>query len=88
MTNTEILIDLYKRYTKKHIKKIFLSVFFSVLVAGSTAMIAYLLDPAIEKIFIEKNRKLMVIIPIIILITFAIKGTSITTYAINFKIKC
>ena len=77
MTNTEILIDLYKRYTKKHIKKIFLSIFFSVLVAASTAMIAYLLDPAIEKIFIEKNQKLMVIIPIIILITFAIKGSSL-----------
>ena len=77
MTNSQILIDLYKRYTKKHIRKIFLSVFFSVLVAGSTAMIAYLLDPAIEKIFIEKNQKLMVIIPFIILITFAIKGTSI-----------
>ena len=77
MTNSQILIDLYKRYTKKHIKKIFLSVFFSVLVAGSTAMIAYLLDPAIEKIFIEKDQKLMVIIPFIILITFAIKGTSL-----------
>ena len=77
MNNKEILIDLYKRYTKKHIKKIFLSVFFSVLVAGSTAMIAYLLDPAIEKIFIEKNQKLMLIIPIVILITFAVKGFSL-----------
>ena len=77
MTNSKILIDLYKRYTKKHIKKIFLSIFFSILVAGSTAMIAYLLDPAIEKIFIEKNKKLMLIIPFIILITFAVKGTSL-----------
>ena len=77
MTNLEILLDLYKRYTKKHLKKIFLSIFFSILVAGSTAMIAYLLDPAIEKIFIEKNQKLMVIIPFIILITFAVKGTSL-----------
>ena len=65
MSNSKILIELYKRYTKKHIKKIFLSIFFSVLVAGSTAMIAYLLDPAIEKIFIEKNKKLMPIIPLI-----------------------
>tara|TARA_Y100000816_G_C26089886_1_gene575799 strand:+ start:455 stop:2077 length:1623 start_codon:yes stop_codon:yes gene_type:complete len=40
-------------------------------------MIAYLLDPAIEKIFIEKNKKLMLIIPFIILITFAVKGTSL-----------
>ena len=77
MTNLEVLLDLYKRYTKKHLTKIFLSIFFSILVAGSTAMIAYLLDPAIEKIFIEKNQKLMLIIPFIILITFAVKGTSL-----------
>ena len=55
MSNSKILIELYKRYTKKHIKKIFLSIFFSVLVAGSTAMIAYLLDPAIEKQKINAN---------------------------------
>ena len=57
MTNSQILLDLYKRYTRTHLKKIFLSIFFSILVAGSTAMIAYLLDPAIENIFIEKNQK-------------------------------
>ena len=77
MTNLEILLNLYKRYTKKHLTKIFLSIFFSILVAGSTAMIAYLLDPAIEKIFIEKNQKLIFIIPIVILITFAVKGISL-----------
>ena len=73
MTNLEILKTLYKRYTKNHLTKIFISVFFSALVAGSTALIAYLLDPAIEKIFIEKNEKLMVIIPFIILFAFAVK---------------
>ena len=77
MSNLEILKRLYRDYTKKFLGKIFLSVFFSVLVAGSTSSIAYLLDPAIEKIFIEKNQKLMLIIPLIILITFAVKGTSL-----------
>ena len=77
MTNLEILLNLYKRYTKKHLTKIFLSIFFSILVAGSTAMIAYLLDPAIEKIFIEKNQKLIFVIPIVILVTFAVKGISL-----------
>ena len=67
MTNLEILKTLYNRYTKNHLTKIFISVFFYALVAGSTALIAYLLDPAIEKIFIEKDEKLMVIIPFIIL---------------------
>ena len=67
MTNLEILLNLYKRYTKKHLTKIFLSIFFSILVAGSTAMIAYLLDPAIEKIF-KGNNVLGLIILICILI--------------------
>ena len=77
MTNIEILIKLYKDYTSKFIGKVFISIIFSVLVAGSTAAIAYLLDPAIEKIFIEKNRQLMILIPIAIVAAFAIKGTSL-----------
>jgi subfamily B ATP-binding cassette protein MsbA len=74
-------IDIIKRlffdYTKKHIKKIMLSVFFALLVAGSTSSIAYLLDPAIKKIFIEKDQDLIVIIPIFIVIAFAVKGFSL-----------
>ena len=50
MTYVSILKRLYKDYTKKFINKILLAVFFSTLVAGSTSMIAWLLDPAIKKI--------------------------------------
>ncbi len=77
MTNIEILKRLFKDYTKRFIGKILISVFFSILVAASTSMIAYLLDPAIEKIFIEKNVKLMVIIPFAILFAFTLKGVSL-----------
>ena len=77
MTNLEILKRLFKDYTKKFIGKIFLSVFFSMLVAASTSMIAYLLDPAIEKIFIEKNQRLMLLIPFAILFAFTLKGSSL-----------
>ena len=77
MTNLELLLSLYKKYTSKYLGKIFLSIFFSALVAWSTALIAYLLDPAIEKIFIEKNERLMILIPIAILFAFTIKGTSL-----------
>ena len=77
MKNSQIYKRLYKDYSKKYLNKIIIAAFFSILVAGSTSAIAYLLDPAIEKIFIEKNQKLMLIIPFIILITFAVKGTSL-----------
>ena len=59
------------------VSKIILSIFFSILVAVSTSAIAYLLDPAIEKIFIEKNKTLMLLIPIAIVLAFTTKGISL-----------
>ena len=59
MKNSEIYKRLYHDYSKKYLKKIFLSVVFSILVAGSTSAIAWLLDPAIKKIFIEKDQSLI-----------------------------
>ena len=75
--NVLIIKRLYKDYTQKFYKKIFLAIFFSTLVAGSTSAIAYLLDPAIKKIFINQDVSLLYIIPIIIVITFFIKGISL-----------
>ena len=77
MNNIELLKRLYKDYSKKFLRKILISVFFSVLVAASTASIAWLLDPAIKKIFIDKDQTLILIIPIFIVISFAVKGLSL-----------
>ena len=77
MSNTEILKRLYKDYTKRHLNKIIFAVFFSVLVAGSTSATAWLLDPAIEKIFIEKDQSLIFIIPVLIILAFFTKGVSL-----------
>ena len=76
-TNLQIINRLFHDYTKKHLKKIILAVFFSILVAGSTSGIAYLLDPAIEKIFINQDTTLMYVIPIVIVIAFFTKGISL-----------
>ena len=77
MDNTYILKRLYKDYTRKFINKILISIFFSLLVAGSTSAIAYLLDPAIKKIFLEKDQALILIIPVLIVVAFAVKGVSL-----------
>ncbi len=77
MSNLEILKRLYKDYTKKYLNKIFLAVFFSMLVAGSTSATAWLLDPAIDKIFINKDQSLLLIIPLLIILAFATKGISL-----------
>ena len=77
MTNIDILKRLYKDYTRKHLKKILLALLLSVAVAGSTSSIAYLLDPAIKQIFIKKDQTLIIIIPILIVVAFAVKGLSL-----------
>ena len=79
MNKIDIIKRLFFNYTKKHINKIILSVFFALLVAGSTSAIAYLLDPAIKKIFIEKDQALIIVIPIFIIAAFATKGFSLYT---------
>jgi len=77
MRKSDTFKRLYKDYTKKHINKIILSAFFSVLVAGSTSSIAWLLDPAIKKIFIDQDQTLIFVIPILIILAFATKGISL-----------
>ena len=77
MNNKQILKRLYKDYTKKYLNKILLSVFFSILLAGSTSSVAYLLDPAIKELFIKKSENLIFIIPGLIVLAFLIKGSSL-----------
>ena len=77
INDINIIKRLYKDYTSKHLKKIIIAVVFSFLVAGSTSGIAYLLDPAIEKIFIEKDKTLIYLIPILIIVAFFTKGMSL-----------
>ena len=77
MNNLDILKRLYRDYTKKFRHKILLSIFFTLLVAASTSSIAWLLDPAIKKLFVEKNQTLLLIIPLLIIFAFAMKGTAL-----------
>ena len=76
-SKVEIIKRLYKDYTNKHLKKIIIAIFFSILVAVSTSSIAYLLDPAIKKIFIEQDQTLIFLIPVVIVVAFFTKGMSL-----------
>ena len=77
MTNIEIFKRLYRDYTKKYLSKILLSIFFSLLLAGSTSAVAYLLDPAIKELFIKQTSSLILVIPFFIVVAFSIKGLSL-----------
>ncbi len=77
MNKSEIYKRLYQDYSKNYLNKIFLSAFLSILVAGSTSSIAWLLDPAIKKLFIDKDQSLLVLIPLMIIFAFTTKGLSL-----------
>ena len=73
----KILLRLFNSYVKKHLNKLMLSVVLSLVVAGSTGAIAWLLDPAIKKIFVDQDKTMMLLIPIAIALSFSIKGASL-----------
>ena len=76
-TVKKYLSRLFRSYVKKHLFKLFLALILSFGVAGGTAAIAWLLDPAVKKIFIEQNKSMMIWIPIAIILAFSIKGLSL-----------
>ncbi len=78
-----ILKRLYKEYVRKHLKKILVALVLSIMVAGSTAGIAWLLDPAVKKLFIEQNKIFAWTIPILIVLAFSSKGLSLYFARIN-----
>ncbi len=74
---------LYREYVRFHIKRILLCLVLSIIVAGTTSSIAWLLDPAVKKIFIDKNPLLTWLIPLAIIVTFSAKGLSLYFARVN-----
>ncbi len=81
-----VIKRLYKEHIKFHMKRIILCLILSICVAGTTSAIAWLLDPAVKKIFIDKNQTLAWVIPIAIIIAFASKGLSLYFARLNINI--
>ena len=78
-----ILKRLYREYVKKHLKRILIALVLSLVVAASTSSIAWLLDPAVKKIFIEQDKVFAWSIHILIVIAFSSKGLSLYLARVN-----
>ncbi len=78
-----LLKKLFKEYVKKHIKRILIALVLSLVVASSTSGIAWLLDPAVKKIFIDQNKVFAWTIPLLIILAFSSKGLSLYFARIN-----
>ena len=78
MTGTQILSRLFRDSIKPYLSRLISSLFFMIIIALCTGATAWLLDPAIEKIFLEKDSSMLIIIPLAIIGTLLIK--SVSTY--------
>ncbi len=91
MTKLELIKRVFKSQVKKYIPELFLAFIFIILTSITTAITAWLLDPAIKEIFENKNNKMLYIIPVAIVFTFVLKafsiyGTRIVTIKVGIKI--
>jgi subfamily B ATP-binding cassette protein MsbA len=91
MKNKEIALRIFKTQIRKYFKEILIIFLFVILTASMTAITAWLLDPAIKKIFIEKDKTMLVIIPVAIVFTFLLKSLGIfvvrmTTIKVAFNV--
>ena len=77
MTNSEIFKRLIKTKVNKYFKRLVFALILSIIVALSTAATAWLLDPAIKKIFLDKDLTMLYLIPIAIVVAFSAKGISL-----------
>ncbi len=77
---------LYREHVRFHLKRILLCLVLSILVAGTSSSIAWLLDPAVKKIFIDKDPMLTWLIPLSIIVTFSVKGLSLYFARVNIII--
>ena len=83
MNKIDLLKRIFKTQIKKYYKQILVIFFFIIFSALSTTAVAWLLDPAIKKIFIEKDKVMLYLIPLAIICAFLVK--SLSTFMVRIK---
>lgn len=83
MNSYALVKRIFKTQVFRYLSQFLVIFAFIIISALSTAGVAWLLDPAIKKIFIEKNKVLLFIIPAAIIFAFMLK--SLSTYIIRIK---
>lgn len=91
MNNLDLIKRIFRTQVKRYIPELSITFLFIIMTSLTTAATAWLLDPAIKEIFINKNTKMLYFIPLAIILTFLIKafsiyGTKIVTTKVGMKI--
>ena len=72
----KLLYRIFQNYIRKHNKKLFISFFCMIIVSATTAINAWMMQPVLDDIFIKKDERLILIIPLVILLIAILKGFS------------
>ncbi len=73
-TTKNLIKRILKDYIYQHKIKLIISFFCMTVIAGATAANAYLMQPVLDEIFINKNQKLIYLIPLIVFLIAFSKG--------------
>jgi len=77
LKDIDIIKRVFRTHVKKYIPELSLTFIFILITSAATAATAWLLDPAIKEIFENKNKLMLYVIPVAIVIAFTIKALSI-----------
>ncbi|HJD63333.1 MAG TPA: ABC transporter ATP-binding protein/permease [Rickettsia endosymbiont of Degeeriella rufa] len=80
-----IIKRLIKNHVKPYATSIYVAIFCMAVAAICTAIIVHAVRPIIDKIFLTHDRRMLVIMPIVLIVTFFVKG--ISEYYHNYLIK-
>ena len=80
-TTKYLLKRLVRNYVKKHFSKLFLAFLCMVIVASATAINAWMMQPVLDDIFLNKNLEMLMILPVAILL-IARNGS---IFSVNFN---
>jgi len=85
LKSSAVIKRLLVNHVKPYKSEIFIAIFFMVVVATCSAVVVWLTKPAIDKILVARNMHMLVIIPLLMLGVYVIKG--IAEYYQGYLIK-
>ena len=85
LKSSAVIKRLLVNHVKPYKSEIFIAIFFMVVVATCSAAVVWLTKPAIDKILVARNMRMLVIIPLLMLGVYVIKG--IAEYYQGYLIK-
>ena len=71
-----LLVRLVRDHVRPHMGRLALAVLCMAFAAGSTAALAYLMEPVLDQIFLEKDRTLLIVVPIAVIGITLIRGAA------------